>query len=142
MSKQQLKRLRKDFDLIDVDGTGKITRQEFEDAMAECEMDQAWLDEVFSEADADGGGDIDFNEFVRVIQKDKERMEAELRDTFKQCDKDGSGFLSADEVTQMVNAKAKGRIPADKVKAMMNHIDKDGDGKVSVEEFMQCLVEF
>merc|ERR1711959_468946 len=65
------------FRVFDLDGNGKITRDElakviadsatFEEALG---MQREEIDRIIMEADADGDGEIDFEEFVAVMRKD------------------------------------------------------------------------
>merc|ERR1719240_2600417 len=59
------------FRVFDLDGNGRITRQEFEQIMRDDghkdftgKLNMKEIAEMFKEADADGDGEIDFNEFV------------------------------------------------------------------------------
>jgi Ca2+-binding EF-hand superfamily protein len=45
-------------------------------------------------------------------------------------DKDGSGFIDAGELGRM-----GGKMDNDKARALMTKLDKDGDGKINLEEF-------
>jgi Ca2+-binding EF-hand superfamily protein len=45
-------------------------------------------------------------------------------------DKDGSGYIDAGELGRM-----GGKMDNDKARALMTKLDKDGDGKINLEEF-------
>jgi Ca2+-binding EF-hand superfamily protein len=45
-------------------------------------------------------------------------------------DKDGSGFIDAGELGRM-----GGKMDGDKARALMTKLDKDGDGKINLQEF-------
>ena len=64
------------FDSIDVNRTGRITREQFKQGFVEFitsagfgKPNEAFLEEYFRKFDADGSGDIDFEEF-KVYMKD------------------------------------------------------------------------
>lgn len=64
MNKRQLKIL---FDALDVDGNGTLDRDEIGRLLSQVlskAVTSVVLDTVFSEMDADGGGDVDLNEFT------------------------------------------------------------------------------
>ena len=64
------------FDSLDVNRTGRITREQFKQGFVEFitsagfgKPSEAFLEEYFRKFDADGSGDIDFEEF-KVYMKD------------------------------------------------------------------------
>ena len=66
----QRARIRKEFASFDADKNGFITKQEFIQAIKErgvISPDQ--IDELLKENDADGNGEIDFEEFVALMTK-------------------------------------------------------------------------
>lgn len=66
-----------------------------------CHM--LYMQELMQRMDADGNGEVDFQEFVNAMAGQQEEDELgdqlqELQDVFSLFDADGSGQLSADEV--------------------------------------------
>merc|ERR1712196_465322 len=63
------------FRVFDKDGTGKITREEFNEIMKDFDtsgvkdVDKAELDNMFKEADKDNSGEIDFEGYVAMMNK-------------------------------------------------------------------------
>jgi calmodulin len=62
-----------------------------------------YMQELMQRMDADGNGEVDFQEFVNAMAGQQEEDELgdqlqELQDVFSLFDADGSGQLSADEV--------------------------------------------
>ena len=68
------------------------------------------------------------------MYEQKKRNNVFLIEYFRHClqaiDKDGSGFIDAGELGRM-----GGKMDTDKAKALMHKLDKDGDGKINLEEF-------
>lgn len=57
-------------------------------------------------------------------------------DLFREIDKDGSGFLNIKQVKEM-SIRLGQQLPEDKIQAMFNSLDKNKDGKIAPEEFME-----
>merc|ERR1712205_37105 len=69
--KDQVEEMRKAFRLYDTDGTGKIRFKDLKRVATELgeAMGDADLQEIIDEADRDGDGAINQDEFVRVMRK-------------------------------------------------------------------------
>jgi len=68
LTDEQLEELKTAFDMFDKDGDG-ISREELEDAMKTFGKapTQEELDEMMRNADEDGSGTIDFQEFLKMM---------------------------------------------------------------------------
>jgi Ca2+-binding EF-hand superfamily protein len=66
-----------------------------------------------------------------VIREVNERH-AELSAAFQKIDADKSGMLDGEELKHLCNTLG---MPHDQAKIVMKHLDGDGDGKVSFDEF-------
>lgn len=75
MSNCEVKELRLTFDTMDVDNTGKIESHEISSALKRLGMpvDDEKAKTMLREADTDGSGAICFEEFVRVVERARER---------------------------------------------------------------------
>lgn len=60
----------------------------------------------------------------------------EAMDVFREIDVDGSGFIDITEVKDMAIRLGQ-PLPEDRAKSIFDNMDKNRDGKVSAEEFMQ-----
>ncbi len=96
--------------------------------------------------DEDGGGDVDFQEFVLGLSafSSKGNKEEKLKFAFKVYDIDRDGFISNGELfivlKMMVGSNLKDQQLQQIVDKTIMEADKDGDGKISFEEF-QGMVE-
>ena len=75
MKKKELKKLKKIFDAIDTDESGMITADELLAASDQLDLDgitPARIKKMMKEADTDGDGGVDFDEFVEVMKTSKE----------------------------------------------------------------------
>ena len=96
--------------------------------------------------DEDGGGDVDFQEFVLGLSafSSKGNKEEKLKFAFKVYDIDRDGYISNGELfivlKMMVGSNLKDQQLQQIVDKTIMEADKDGDGKISFEEF-QSMVE-
>jgi len=122
------------FDSLDKDKSGDIT---------ESEAGQAW--NMLRQADANGDGKVTKEEQGKARENREKRTKERRAAEFAQLDKDGDGSLSFVELlgqtTFMPRVRAgevrapaaPGRLPA--VRDRLRAMDKNGDGKVSRDEF-------
>ena len=95
---------------------------------------------MIRDVDEDGNGTIDFGEFLQMMAKklNQINIEAELLDAFKVYDRDGNGLVSITELRYfLINS-----IPTlthEEVDEIAISTDKDGDGHIDLEEFLQLL---
>jgi serine/threonine-protein phosphatase 2B regulatory subunit len=96
--------------------------------------------------DEDGGGDVDFQEFVLGLSafSSKGNKEEKLKFAFKVYDIDRDGYISNGELfivlKMMVGSNLKDQQLQQIVDKTIMEADKDGDGKISFAEF-QAMVE-
>ena len=104
---------------------------------------EAELQEMIKEVDANGNGNIDFQEFLSLMEKkmkDPKDIEQELRDAFKVFDKDGNGFISAQELRHIMTSLGE-RLTEEEVDQMIQEADTNGDGQVDYNEFVSMMME-
>merc|ERR1712025_1501066 len=80
-----------------------------------------------------GDDEVTFEEFWTAITAKPVTLK-QLEETFKAYDADGSGVLSKDEVKKAFDSMPNK--PSDEaINAVMDQVDTNDDGKVSIEEF-------
>jgi serine/threonine-protein phosphatase 2B regulatory subunit len=95
--------------------------------------------------DEDGGGDVDFQEFVSGLSafSSKGNKEQKLRFAFQVYDIDRDGFISNGELfivlKMMVGSNLKDQQLQQIVDKTIMEADLDGDGKISFEEFSKMV---
>lgn len=95
--------------------------------------------------DEDGGGDVDFQEFVSGLSafSSKGNKEQKLRFAFKVYDIDRDGYISNGELfivlKMMVGNNLKDQQLQQIVDKTIMEADLDGDGKISFEEFTKMV---
>jgi serine/threonine-protein phosphatase 2B regulatory subunit len=95
--------------------------------------------------DEDGGGDVDFQEFVSGFSafSSKGNKEEKLRLAFRVYDIDRDGYISNGELfivlKMMVGSNLKDQQLQQIVDKTIIEADLDGDGKISFEEFTRMV---
>ena len=95
--------------------------------------------------DEDGGGDVDFQEFVQGLSafSSKGNKEQKLRYAFKVYDIDRDGYISNGELfivlKMMVGSNLKDQQLQQIVDKTIMEADLDHDGKISFEEFQKMV---
>ena len=95
------------------------------------------------QADIDGNGTIDFQEFIQMMpaaskNERDENAEEEMMEAFQIFDSDGNGSISADELRQIMCNLGE-RLTDEEVEAMVKEADTDGDGEINYEEFVRMM---
>ncbi|CAI5481916.1 unnamed protein product [Closterium sp. Yama58-4] len=152
------------FELMDRDGDGRISCDELATLLrttgeASGEEDtEAAVRAMMAQADVDGDGTIDFDEFVRVnavaaadaaaAACDPENAEAaaavqqeELRSVFAFFDRDGDGVITAEELCRVLRALwGPGEdVTMEECERIVRAADGNGDGVVDLEEFARVM---
>ncbi|GAB4843306.1 myosin I light chain Cam2 [Ancistrocladus abbreviatus] len=143
MTDEQMVELQEAFGFFDKDGDGCISVEELA-TVIRC-LDQNPTAEdlrlIFSEADADGNGTIEFVEFLAVMaSKMKEGdAEEELKEAFKVFDKDQNGYISHSELRHVMITLGE-KLTDEEVDQMIKEADLDGDGLVNYDEFVKMMM--
>ncbi|QSZ30632.1 hypothetical protein DSL72_000190 [Monilinia vaccinii-corymbosi] len=159
--RDEVDRLRKRFMKLDKDNSGTIEREEFLSlpqissnplatrfvifytlAMHANAFSSYRMIAIFDE---DGGGDVDFQEFVSGLSafSSKGNKEQKLRFAFKVYDIDRDGYISNGELfivlKMMVGSNLKDQQLQQIVDKTIMEADLDRDGKISFEEFTKMV---
>ncbi|KKZ61280.1 calcineurin subunit B [[Emmonsia] crescens] len=142
-NRDEVDRLRKRFMKLDKDNSGTIERDEFLSLPQVSSNPLATR--MIAIFDEDGGGDVDFQEFVSGLSafSSKGNKEEKLRFAFKVYDIDRDGYISNGELfivlKMMVGSNLKDMQLQQIVDKTIMEADKDGDGKISFEEFTRMV---
>ncbi|GKT49321.1 calcineurin subunit B [Colletotrichum spaethianum] len=107
--------------------------------------DTCYLHRMIAIFDEDGGGDVDFQEFVSGLSafSSKGNKEQKLRFAFKVYDIDRDGYISNGELfivlKMMVGSNLKDQQLQQIVDKTIMEADLDKDGKISFEEFTKMV---
>jgi len=142
--------VRKAFQSIDSNGDGAIDKGEMHKALTNYKYDfsDQEVDIVFAHGDIDGDGEVTFEEFMylmcpdtsTVINKFRETYKTigEVKAAFRKFDKNRDGGLSKEELARMMYSSGLSYTDME-VDAIMNLGDKDGDGEIDIEEFVELM---
>ncbi|KAF8364033.1 cal-8 [Pristionchus pacificus] len=135
--------LREIFKEMDKNGDGRITSEELECALVQVGEKPTTLKirEMMAQADTDGNGCIEIDEFLSVLKKqlinpDEER---ELKEVFRFFDRNGDGLISVEELSQVMMGLGE-ELTLTECKAMIREGDLDNDGMIDFREFI-CLIK-
>ncbi|KAI1129430.1 calcineurin, beta subunit [Nemania abortiva] len=141
--REEVERLRKRFMKLDKDQNGTIERDEFLSLPQISSNPLATrLIAIFDE---DGGGDVDFQEFVSGLSafSSKGDKEQKLQFAFKVYDIDRDGYISNGELfivlKMMVGSNLKDQQLQQIVDKTIMEADLDKDGRISFEEFTKMV---
>ncbi|XP_074656147.1 calmodulin-alpha-like [Tubulanus polymorphus] len=143
LTKKQVEEIRRSFNLFDRDGDGNISVTELGTALRALGQNptEAEIRAMVQQADKDGNGSIEFDEFLNLMSRkymevaDEER---EMREAFKVFDRDGNGYIDANELRTVMTQIGEKLTDAE-VEEMIREADRDGDGRVNYDEFTRTL---
>ena len=136
VSSKQHAEYKQTFDMFDVDHSGRISSAELGKVMEQLGQhpSEADLHAMVSEVDADGDGEINFEEFLTMLAKKENSENDEIKAAFEIFDKDQDGFISPTELRTVMESLGEVLTEED-IDTMMKGADENGDGQVSFDEF-------
>lgn len=144
LSEQQIARFKATFASIDSDGDGRITRDELAAhlrTLEQCPPDDA-LGRMIGEAIGPDDGPIDYPGFLSAMAHQLRYGDLidEIKQIFHMLDKDGDGFITPAELERMMPLVNED-LSKEEIREMIQVADANGDGKVSLDEFVQLVVQ-
>jgi calmodulin len=138
------------FKKFDADGDHQISRQEVLQGASSCglKFTAEEVDTLFVLGDKNNNGQIDFSEFAEIMipsaperiarLKKNFRNRAEIESAFRRFDTNNDGAISYEEMKN--GLKTSGISFSDQeVEVCFAVADRDGDGEVSLSEFVELL---
>lgn len=133
------------FDLVDEDKGGTISKAELKKLMETLRLHptEEELTSMMKEVDADGSGDIDFNEFVTVMSR---RVQADytaeqLKSAFKVFETDNvpPGFVSTEVLEHSLTTYGTDKLTPEEAAELLSTVDPEGTGKINYMEFIAMM---
>jgi len=140
---EEIARLGKRFRKLDLDNSGSLSVDEF---MSLPELQQNPLvQRVIEIFDQDGNGEVDFREFIEGVSQFSVKGDkmSKLKFAFKIYDVDKDGFISNGELFTVLKMMVGNNLKDSQLQQIVDktiaYSDKDGDGKISFEEFAEVV---
>ena len=131
------------FGLFDKDGGGTISNSELGTVMRTLGQNptETEIEAMIREVDIDGNGEIDFDEFCRLMVKQMEQHQPaeELVEVFKIFDKDSNGQIDWYDLGVAFREIGE-KISDEDLKAMIDEHDHDKDKALNFNEFVRMLL--
>mmetsp|Transcript_19572 Transcript_19572/g.36645 ORF Transcript_19572/g.36645 Transcript_19572/m.36645 type:complete len:501 (-) Transcript_19572:73-1575(-) len=138
----QIKALRDTFMALDENGDGLLTVNEMKEGLNKCGLKEIPpdLQQIMEEVDSDGSGVIDYTEFLAATLDKKIYMAEDVCwQAFRIFDRNGDGKICKDEIKMVLNDEDVKNSAAKDMAEIMKDIDKNGDGEIDFQEFMQMM---
>jgi len=135
------------FEIIDADGSGSISTSELKRIFDLLDSNpqlagrnarnasDSYIDNVLKQADKDGSGTLNFDEFLALMKVEKIEQTKEI---FQKVDADGSGKISGPELAKALRA-AGFQFNDEEIAEFLDQFDKDGDGQLDQSEFLKLI---
>ncbi|XP_045610355.1 troponin C, isotype gamma isoform X2 [Procambarus clarkii] len=145
LDKAQIDGLRKAFDAFDTDKKGSINVDTITTIlrMMGVKVSEKNLQEIISEVDEDGSGELEFEEFCALaakflIEEDEESLKAELKEAFRIYDKQGDGYITTQTLKEILR-ELDNKLTEEDLDGIIDEVDEDGSGTLDFDEFMAMM---
>lgn len=138
MTPEELLDIKATFKAMDKDGNGTISVDEFRHAFQKLKknVDDESIEEMMKLADVDGDGNLSYSELVlTAVQRKILSKEERLWEAFCKFDRDGDGTITSHEIANVVGTTVE------KAVEMIADVDKNKDGVVDYDEFVQMMIK-
>ena len=136
ISSKETKHLREIFKALDLNGDGKLSREEL--VLGFDSENTDLVDKVMQKVDADKNGFIDLDEFLQAALDEQQMLSKEnLKKAFDMFDLDGSGSISFSELKTVLGVgQAAGKKIWDEIMVSKKQMD---DSEISFKEFCDII---
>lgn len=143
VSKEESMRLTELFRSLDLNGDGKLSREEiFSGLSMSTEVASAELEvnHIFDSVDIDNSGFIDYSEFIMAsIQAEALLNQDRLETAFHELDLDRDGKISPAELREIFK-NSEEDVAAGVWEELIVEADTDGDGEINLAEFKALML--
>ena len=143
ISQERRKEYKDAFEMFDKNKDGVITTKELANIMRSLNQDptEEELNEMIEEVDLDKNGEVDFEEFITLMNRRSKEIdiEEEVLNAFKIFDKEGNGLISITELRHIMMTLGD-QLSEEEIDDMLKEADSDGDGYINYEEFIKNML--
>ena len=141
LTAEELAEFREIFNLVDLDKGGTISKDELKQLMHTLGLrpSQEELNAMVDEIDADGNGEIDFDEFVTVMSRkvNTSYTPAQVKAAFKVFEKEApSGFVTMAALEQALTTYGSEKLSLSDAQELLSQIEPDENGLINYVEFV------
>ena len=143
----ELAEVSKTFDTLDLDHSGTITREEFQDMLRKlgAKTSEEEIQQILSSLDSDNDGEVSREEFLnwytRSIESEEIDPKKRAKDLFELFDSNDSDEITIGEFKNKLDSLNMG-FSVDEIGAIVNELDSDRSGTVSLEEFEELIEKY
>ncbi|CAM4777417.1 unnamed protein product [Rotaria magnacalcarata] len=145
LNSNQIQELQQAFALFDTDRSGSISVSELNQVLHALgvSISAQEVRQMFSAIDVDRNGLLLRNliKFVEIVADTyfKKFSRAEILEAFSRFDRNNDGYIEANELKEILDQLGR-QCSNEEIRRMIAQIDRDENGKISIEEFA-ALVE-
>lgn len=140
-----VKELKNVFLAFDLDGDGRLTKDELIQGMSQIMTKGEAISDVekiMTVIDVDNNGFIEYEEFLRAtLNKEKLLSKENIKLAFDLFDQDGSGYISKEELKNVLGRGQSKEVPDNVWSSIIKEIDSNSDGEISFDEFYEVMVK-
>ena len=139
-TQQELKELQNSFMILDINGDGKLSREEITEGLEKVRYTKYFdIEKIIEECDADGSDFIDYSEFLTAAMDWQGALsKRKLESAFKTFDLNGDGKIDINELKEMIGGALDEQIYTQ----IMKEADTNGDGVIDLQEFQEICMKF
>ena len=133
---KEIRDLKKVFQAIDADKSGKISSAELHRALKpHLDRDHVDAATIVRAVDVSGDDEIDYNEFLAAtMQRNLYQRDDNVKKVFAQLDLDGTGEITVKNLVEITGSKKHAL-------ELLNEADVDHDHKISYSEFKALMMK-
>ena len=145
LSPSELAEFREVFDLVDKDHGGSISSTELAELMSTLGINasQEEIRAMVAEIDADGNGDIDFDEFVAVMSRkvNADYTSKDVKRAFRTFSLgQPNGYVSLESVREALMNHGTVKLNEEQVEELLAQLESDSNGLFNYNEYVDMMM--
>ena len=145
LAPSELAEFREIFDLVDKDHGGSISSTELAELMSTLGINasQEEIRAMVAEIDADGNGDIDFDEFVAVMSRkvNADYTSKDVKRAFRTFSLgQPNGYVSLESVREALMNHGTVKLNEEQVEELLAQLESDSNGLFNYNEYVDMMM--